>query len=573
VPPERWADWRWQLKHSLRSVADLQPLLALSPEDAAALADLERRARLAVSPYYFSLINPAAPQDPIRLQAIPSARELAAADPAGGDPLEEEQDSPVPGLTHRYPDRVLMVLGHLCSTACRFCTRRRLTIEQPRRPVACDDDRMVQYVLGHPEVRDVVLSGGDPLLVSPARLRRLLGRLAAIEHVDLIRVGTRVPVTLPQRIADPALLEMLASAGKVWIQTHFNHPREITPEAAQACERLIRAGLPVTNQTVLLKGVNDSLATLRDLMRGLLRIKVRPYYLFHCDPVPGIGHFRTSVWKGLEIMEGLRGHVSGLAVPTYVVDGLRGAGKVPLMPNYLLSASEEALVLRNYEGVMFRYAPQDAAAPDGAAGRAASVSDLVSGAGEALVPADNPRHRRRAAAAAHQPPADAVSLCSQCAQRGPTCCENVEVYVTLGDVSRIAAFTASDDFHEFRQATPDYLDQDDDPLYLASVFTADGSRRVLRRDAAGRCHFLATAGCTLPMEVRPLICRLHPCHYTARGIEGLEPGCPVQLLPPRTSLLEALGFSAQDAERWHRMLYAEIRREPHARPATDGLAS
>jgi lysine 2,3-aminomutase len=260
--------------------------------------------------------------------------------------------------------------------------------------ISRDDQRMVEYVAAHPEIRDVIVSGGDPLTLPTAKLKFFLDNLAALPHVDVIRIGTRVPVTLPQRLLDPALIDLLGSAGKVWIQTHFNHPREITIEAAQGVKALLGAGMPVNNHTVLLKGVNDSLAVMRRLMRALLRIKVRPYYLFHCDPVIGAGHFRTSVWKGLEIMEGLRGHMSGLGIPTYVVDSPHGGGKVPLMPNYLVSASDDAVILRNFEGMLVRYQAQDkptTVEPTPTRG----VSSLLTGEKSALIPQDNERHARR----------------------------------------------------------------------------------------------------------------------------------------------------------------------------------
>jgi lysine 2,3-aminomutase len=260
--------------------------------------------------------------------------------------------------------------------------------------ISRNDERMIEYVRDHPEIRDVIVSGGDPLTLPAPKLRFFLDNLAVIPHVDVIRIGTRVPVTLPQKLFDPSLIDLLASAGKVWIQTHFNHPREITPEAARVCLALLKAGMPVNNHAVLLKGVNDSLETMRDLMRALLRNKVRPYYIFHCDPVIGAGHFRTSVWKGMEIMEGLRGHLSGLGIPTYVVDSPHGGGKIPVMPNYLISASDDAVVLRNYEGMLVRYQAEDkpqTVQPAPSRG----VSSLLQGSKSALIPAGNDRMARR----------------------------------------------------------------------------------------------------------------------------------------------------------------------------------
>lgn len=398
VPQAQWEDWRWQMQHAIRTTGELIELLPHSPSDIAALERLESQYKLAIPPYYFSLIDVHDPHDPIRLQAVPSPQELLShSGQQYEDPLEEDKDSPVPGITHRYPDRVLMVTTHVCSMYCRFCTRKRVTMDRDGWDgPSHNDQRMLDYIRAHEEIHDVIVSGGDPLSLPVAKLRWFVGELAEIDHVGVVRLGTRVPVTLPQRLFDGELIEMLGRAGKIWIQTHFNHPREITPESARAVRALVGAGMPCNNHTVLLRGVNDSLPVMRDLMRGLLRIKSRPYYLFHCDPVVGAGHFRTSIWKGLEIIEGLRGHISGLGVPTYVIDGMHGAGKVPLMPNYLVSASEQAVVLRNYEGLIFRYAPEDRrTAQDSSGYSTQGVSSLLSGQRTALVPEDTPRYERR----------------------------------------------------------------------------------------------------------------------------------------------------------------------------------
>ncbi len=396
VPESQWNDWRWQSQNAIRSVRQLRELLAFSAEELEAIGTLEGHYKLAIPPYYFSLINPDDPHDPIRLQSVASP--LEARNESGyelEDPLEEDRDSPVPGLTHRYPDRALLVTTHVCTMYCRFCTRKRATMVRGGwDAINRNDERMIEYVRDHAEIRDVIVSGGDPLTLPTSKLRFFLDNLAAIPHVDVIRIGTRVPVTLPQKLFDSELIDLLASAEKVWIQTHFNHPREVTPEAARVCKMLLRAGMPVNNHTVLLKGVNDSLETMRRLMRALLRIKVRPYYLFHCDPVIGAGHFRTSVWKGLEIMEGLRGHMSGLGIPTYVVDSPHGGGKIPLMPNYLVSASDDAVVLRNYEGMLVRYQAEDKpniVQPTATRG----VSSLLQGSQSVLMPEQNERMARR----------------------------------------------------------------------------------------------------------------------------------------------------------------------------------
>jgi lysine 2,3-aminomutase len=417
VPADQWDDWRWQMQNAIRTTSQLAEFMPLAPQEHAALESLEAKYKLAIPPYYLSLIDFDDPADPIGLQSLPSTRELSSESGLElEDPLEEDKDSPVPGLTHRYPDRALMVTTHVCSMYCRFCTRKRVTMDRDGWDAPShNDERMIQYVRDHAEIRDVIVSGGDPLSLPMSKLRWFVNQLADIDHLDVVRIGTRVPVTLPQRLLDPDLIDLLKQAGKIWIQTHFNHPREITPESALAVRNLVNAGMPVSNHAVLLKGVNDSVATMRKLVRGLLRIKVRPYYLFHCDPVTGAGHFRTSVWKGLEIIEGLRGHVSGLAVPTYVVDGTHGAGKIPLMPNYLISASENAVVLRNYEGMIFRYAPED---KNEAGGNYPSlgVSNLLSGNADMLMPEGTPRMTRRqehaseAEAAADDKPVDVIQL-------------------------------------------------------------------------------------------------------------------------------------------------------------------
>jgi len=397
VPDHLWNDWKWQSQNAIRSVRQLKGLITFSPEEMDAIGSLESEYKAAIPPYYFSLINPDDPDDPIRLQSVPSP--LERTNPSGYelvDPLEEDKDSPVPGLTHRYPDRALIVTTHVCSMYCRFCTRKRATMVRGGwESISRNDERMVEYIRDHSEIRDVIVSGGDPLTLPISKLRYFLENIAAIPHVDVIRIGTRVPVTLPQRLFDQSLIDLLSSVGKVWIQTHFNHPREITSESARVCMSLLKAGIPVNNHTVLLRGVNDSLDTIRKLMRGLLRIKVRPYYIFHCDPVIGAGHFRTSIWKGMEIMEGLRGHMSGLGIPTYVVDSPHGGGKVPVMPNYVVSASDDAVVLRNYEGMLVRYQAEDKPLQNSNPVRTRGVSSLLQGSKSVLVPENSERMVRR----------------------------------------------------------------------------------------------------------------------------------------------------------------------------------
>jgi lysine 2,3-aminomutase len=394
VPDHQWDDWKWQQQNAIRSVRQLRGLLPFTRDELEAIGKLEADYKLAIPPYYFSLIDPDNPDDPIRLQSVPSPLEAESGFELE-DPLEEDQDSPVNGLTHRYPDRVLMLTTPNCSMYCRYCTRKRATLTRGGwEGISKDDERMIEYIRQHPEVRDVVVSGGDPLTLPLNKLRYYLENLKAIPHVDVIRIGTRIPVTLPQRLYDPELLQLLSDAEKVYIQTHFNHPREITPEAARVCRSLLRGGMMINNHSVLLKGVNDDLGTMRKLLRGLLRIKVRPYYLFHCDPVTGAGHFRTSVWKGLEIMEGLRGHMSGIGIPTYVVDSPHGGGKIPLMPNYMVSMSDDAVILRNYEGMLVRYQAED---KPGTITKTVTrgISGLIQGDKTNLMPEGNERMARR----------------------------------------------------------------------------------------------------------------------------------------------------------------------------------
>jgi lysine 2,3-aminomutase len=309
---------------------------------------------LSVTPYYLSLINPDDPDDPIKKQAIPSPLEMTMGSMGAEDPLGEKEDTVVPGLIHRYPDRVLMVLTDICPVLCRHCTRKREWRNggwvRPSSEVAA----ILDYINQHKSIRDVIISGGDPLTLSNRHLEDIISQIRRIKHVEIIRIGTRFPVVLPQRI-DKELCTMLAKYGPIWLNTHFNHVREITPEAAEACDRLLRSGVPVNNQSVLLRGINDSVEAQIKLCHGLLRIKVRPYYLFQCDEVQGTEHLRTPVEVGIKIIEGMRGHTSGLAVPTFVIDLPQGGGKVPLQPNYVLAHAEGELVLRNYEGHAFRY--------------------------------------------------------------------------------------------------------------------------------------------------------------------------------------------------------------------------
>jgi lysine 2,3-aminomutase len=354
VSDESWNDWKWHFRNRISSVDELIRYIPLSAKDQEQIRLVTTKYPLSVTPYYFSLIDWANPDDPVRIQAIPSFKEVGLAGMGMEDPLDEIGHSVVPGLVHRYPDRVLMVLTDICPMLCRHCTRKREWRHGGWVHNAEEIERMLDYIRKTEGVRDVVISGGDPLTLSARRLEEVLAGLRQIKHVEIIRIGTRFPVVLPQRI-DDELCSMLSKYGPIWVNTHFNHPHEITPEAAQACDKLLRAGIPVNNQSVLLRGVNDSVETQMELCHELLRIKVRPYYLFQCDEVQGTEHLRTPVETGIKIVEGMRGHTSGLAVPTFVIDLPQGGGKVPVQPNYVVLQTSEELLIRNYQGRLFQY--------------------------------------------------------------------------------------------------------------------------------------------------------------------------------------------------------------------------
>lgn len=354
IPDAAWNDWKWQFRNRITHVEQLVQFIPLSIEELAQLRLVTMRYPLSVTPYYLSLINPDDPDDPIRKQAIPSILEMTMGSMGVEDPLGEKEDTVVPGLVHRYPDRVLLVLTNICPVLCRHCTRKREWRNGGWvRPLA-EVEAMVDYISQHKTIRDVIISGGDPLTLSTHHLEDIISQIREIKHVEIIRIGTRFPVVLPQRI-DNELCSMLAKYGPIWLNTHFNHVREITPKAAEACDRLLRSGVPVNNQSVLLRGINDSVEAQTELCHGLLKIKVRPYYLFQCDEVQGTEHLRTPVEVGIKIIEGMRGHTSGLAIPTFVIDLPQSGGKVPLQPDYVLAHTEGELVLRNYEGRIFRY--------------------------------------------------------------------------------------------------------------------------------------------------------------------------------------------------------------------------
>ena len=348
-------DWKELLTQSANDAEDLLGKFDFNVDE---VKDVIKKYPMRVNPYYLSLIE--SKDDPLWKQCIPDMKELS--DPQGlEDPLHEEVDSPVPGLTHRYPDRVLLLISNQCAMYCRFCTRKRKVGDPVKRITKEQIMRGVQYIKEHKEVRDVVLSGGDPLLLKDTTLEWILRELRKIKHLEIIRIGTRVPCTLPQRVT-PELCEMLKRYHPLYINTHFNHPREVTKEAKKACEMLANAGIPLGCQTVLLKGVNDNPEVMKELMQKLLMIRVKPYYIYQCDLTRGVNHFRTKIDVGLDVIRGLRGHTSGLAVPHYIIDAPGGGGKIPILPEYVVERTPTNIILRNYAGQVFEYPePQEEA--------------------------------------------------------------------------------------------------------------------------------------------------------------------------------------------------------------------
>ena len=359
VTAAQWSDWRWQVANRIKTVEALRQIIEITEEEALGIAECLRTLRMSITPYYAALMDPINQRCPIRRQAVPTDKELKIDRWDMIDPLHEDEDSPVSGLTHRYPDRVLFLITDQCSMYCRHCTRRRFAGQLDRPRTRQEIDAAIEYIRETPEVRDVLLSGGDALLVGDDYLEYILSELREIPHVEIIRIGTRTPVVLPQRVT-PELVEMLRKYHPIWINTHFNHPLEITPDSTRACEMLADAGIPLGNQSVLLRGVNDSPYIIMELVHQLVKIRVRPYYIYQCDLSQGIGHFRTSIRKGIGIMESLIGNTSGLCVPTFVVDAPGGGGKIRVMPQYNISESDRVVVLRNYEGVITTYhEPED----------------------------------------------------------------------------------------------------------------------------------------------------------------------------------------------------------------------
>ncbi len=353
VPDEQWNDWRWQMSNRLNTVAELSQIIQLTEEEIEGIS-AQGLFRIDITPYFASLIDPVDPTCPVRRQVIPLGREKEGFTAVMADSLAEDAHSPVPGLVHRYPDRVLMLVTTECASYCRYCTRSRIVGDSSANFGTADHERQLEYLRHTPQVRDVLLSGGDPLTMPQKRLENLLRALRDIPHIEIVRIGSRVPVFLPQRITDD-LVEMLRQFHPLWINIHVNHAKEITPELSRALAKLADAGIPLGNQAVLLRGVNDSPEVQMELVHKLVRNRVRPYYLYQCDLVQGAGHFRTPVSVGIEIMEALRGHTSGYAVPTYVIDAPGGGGKIPVMPSYVLSQSPGRVVLRNYEGFITTY--------------------------------------------------------------------------------------------------------------------------------------------------------------------------------------------------------------------------
>ena len=353
VPDEKWNDWRWQLSHRLNSAEEIEKIFPLTDSERKAL-QTSGLFRVDVTPYFISLINPDDPNDPVRKQIIPRSEEMQAFTAMMEDSLAEDRHSPVPGLVHRYPDRVLMLVTTQCASYCRYCTRSRIVGDPGQTFSRQEFEAQIEYLKRTPQVRDVLLSGGDPLVLAPKILEEILTRLREIPHIEIVRIGSRVPVFLPMRVTQE-LCDMLQKFHPLWINIHINHPNEISQELADACDRMTRAGIPLGNQSVLLAGINDCVHIQREMVQKMTRIRVRPYYLYQCDLVEGAGHFRTPVAKGIEIIEGLRGHTSGYAVPQFIVDAPGGGGKIPVMPNYQISASDHKIILRNYEGYITTY--------------------------------------------------------------------------------------------------------------------------------------------------------------------------------------------------------------------------
>ena len=354
VSDKDWNDWHWQVKNRVTTVDGLKAKIPISKNEEEAIFKCLMTLRMAITPYYLSLMNPGNPNDPIRKQSVPTLSELKKGEDDIEDPLHEDSDSPVPGLTHRYPDRVLLLVTDQCSMYCRYCTRRRFAGHNDCPLAFSAVEKAIDYIRKTPEIRDVLISGGDPLLLSDKRLEKIISMIREIPHVEVIRIGTRTPVVMPQRIT-LNLVKMLSKYHPLWVNVHISHPDEITEESKKACAMLADAGIPLGNQSVLLAGINDKISIMKKLVHELVKMRIRPYYLYQCDLSTGIGHFRTPVAVGIEIIEGLRGHTSGFCVPTFVIDAPGGGGKIPVMPNYIISRGYERIILRNFEGMITTY--------------------------------------------------------------------------------------------------------------------------------------------------------------------------------------------------------------------------
>ena len=354
VSVEQWYDWRWQIKNRITNTEMLSKVIELPESEALEIDKCLKKFRMAITPYYASLIDSNNPNCPIKKQAVPSVNELTFKEDELADPLGEERSSPVDGIVHRYPDRVLFLVTRRCSTYCRHCTRRRLVGEEDFNIDEKTIENALKYIRNNQNIRDVLISGGDPFILPDKLLEYIISRIRDIPHVEIVRIGTRTPVVLPMRITDE-LLNMLKKYQPIWINTHFNHPNEITDESIKACQKIVDSGIPLGNQSVLLKGVNDSTEVLKELFLKLVKARVRPYYLYQCDVAQGIGHFRTPVEKGIQIMQNLRGYISGYAVPTFVIDAPGGGGKIPINPEYILSMDQNLVVMKNYKGDIYTY--------------------------------------------------------------------------------------------------------------------------------------------------------------------------------------------------------------------------
>lgn len=362
VPASDWNDWHWQLRNRITTLAQLETLLELSPQERAGCLFAAHKLALAITPHFFNLIDPQDPNCPVRRQVIPHINESVVAPGESADPVGEEGTMPVPGIVHRYPDRVLFLVTDRCASYCRYCTRSRLVSNAQSYDFHAELEQGLQYIAAHPEVRDVLISGGDPLLLSDAKIDALLGRLRAIPHVEFIRMGSRIPVFLPQRIT-PELAAIFRKHGPIWMSIHTNHPKEITRELAEACERLSLAGVPLGNQSVLLNGINDTPEIMKSLVHRLLMMRVRPYYLYACDLIEGSTHFRAPIQKGIDIIRALRGHTTGYGVPQLTIDGPGGGGKIPINPEYVQAIHDGIVELRNFEDRAYVY-PSGTQMPD-----------------------------------------------------------------------------------------------------------------------------------------------------------------------------------------------------------------